>query len=86
MDKLNCHYYDLYNDPLNFFCFHSSIIVHLWEISIDALSKVVDDSHKKHFSINNRLLHTLKSLREFYHHDGDGVSMKVLDSERYRVS
>ena len=45
-----------------------------------------DDSHKKSFSIYHRLLHTLKSLREFYYCDGAGLSSKVLDSDRYTVS
>ena len=65
---------------------HSSISAHLWEISIEALDKLLTTQKKKHFSVNQRLSNVLKSLREFYYCDGDGVSRTVLDSEKYMVS
>ena len=63
----------------------NSVIATLWEVSVEAIAKVVDDSHKRNLPVYSRLYDTLKSLREFYYCDGAGVSIRALDSEAYSV-
>ena len=65
--------------------FYSSITATLWEVSVEAIAEVINDSHKKHLSVYTQLRSTLNSLKDFYYCDGAGVSGTVLNSEAYSV-
>ena len=70
---------------LNNYTLCISITATLWEVSVEAIAEVVDDSHKKNLSVYTRLRNTLNSLKDFYYCDGAGVSGQALDSEAYSV-
>ena len=63
-----------------------SVIGNLWDVSLEAIERIMKDPHKKSYSEHHKLLQILTALREFYYCGGAGISRRVLDSERYKVA
>ena len=62
-----------------------SITETLWEVSVGAVEQLSRIPRKKDLLVQQRLLDTLNSLRDFYYCEGDGVSGRALDSDAYLV-
>ena len=69
--------------------FACSILRHMWQVSVDAVEKCLDEAPLKKGTdsaqLHQRLFTTLKTMRSFYHCGGDGLDDKVLDSDGYKV-
>lgn len=62
----------------------------MWQVSVDAVDKCLEEAPLKKGTdsaqLHQRLFTTLKTLRSFYHCEGDGLDDKELDSEIYKVT
>ena len=67
----------------------SSILHHVWRVSVDSVDKCLGEAPLKKGTdsaqLHQRLLTTLKTMREFYHCGGDGLDDRDLDTEEYKV-
>ena len=66
-----------------------STLFHMWQVSVDSVEKCLDEAPLKKGSnsaqLHQRLFTTLKTMRDFYYCEGDGLDDKVLDSDNYKV-
>ena len=69
---------------------HYSILLHVWRVSLDTMDKcVLKSSAKKGTNITHlhqRLFTALQTMRDFFYCEGEGLSDKELDSEKYNVT
>ena len=66
-----------------------SILINLWEVTVQALQKALSNVPKRLTSqyLYERMYNALRRLWEFFHADGNGVTKEDLDSsEIYKVS
>lgn len=64
-----------------------SILIDLWEVTLQSLQKALSNVPKKLSSryLYKRMYNALQMLREFFHAGGNGVAEADLESEIYHV-
>lgn len=62
-----------------------SVTANLWDVSVEAIERIMYEPRKKTYTEHHKLLQILTALREFYYCGGSGVSRRILDNERYMV-
>lgn len=68
-----------------FYTMSCSFTAILWEVSVGAVEQLSKVPRKKDVLVQQRLLDTLNSLRDFYYCEGEGVSGRALDCDAYLV-